>query len=169
MLFTKKVRLPELELFDELSPDGDSKSGNFIWLQLILGQKTLLFRTHTAFYAKSKYSLLYIHVSIFETLLNKVSYMFSASYGICMCLFKHPLIWQVTCLLLESQLQIWFSLHIFHLCSSFEIFHTEIEQNIGICMQRFEIYQISWSMNFYHFTYLVLPSYEFYFLTVRDI
>ena len=24
---------PKLTLFDELSPDGDSKSGNFIWLQ----------------------------------------------------------------------------------------------------------------------------------------
>ena len=64
MIFSKKVRLnwycsmkfffrkirmifdieihfesPKLALFDELSPDGDSKSGNFIWLQLILGQK----------------------------------------------------------------------------------------------------------------------------------
>ena len=26
-------------IFDELSPDGDPKFGNFIWLQLILGQK----------------------------------------------------------------------------------------------------------------------------------
>ena len=30
---------PKLALTDELSPDGDLKSGNFIWLQLILGQK----------------------------------------------------------------------------------------------------------------------------------
>ena len=69
MLFTKKVRLnsyssmnfflerfgwlltykihfesPKLALFDKLSPDGDSKSGNFIWLQLILGQKPCLCR-----------------------------------------------------------------------------------------------------------------------------
>ena len=33
-----------LALFDELSLDGDSKSGNFIWLQLILGQKPCLCR-----------------------------------------------------------------------------------------------------------------------------
>ena len=64
MLFTKKVRLnwyspmkfffrkiqmtfdienslwkSKIGNFDELSPDGDLKSGNFIWLQLILGQK----------------------------------------------------------------------------------------------------------------------------------
>ena len=31
---------PKLVLFDNLSPDGDSKFRNFIWLQLIHGQKT---------------------------------------------------------------------------------------------------------------------------------
>jgi hypothetical protein len=38
---TYKIRFesPKLALFDKLSPDGDSKSGNFIWLQLILGKK----------------------------------------------------------------------------------------------------------------------------------
>ena len=30
---------PKLVLFDKLSPDGDSKFRNFIWLQLIHGQK----------------------------------------------------------------------------------------------------------------------------------
>ena len=37
---------PNVGLFDKLSPDGDSKSGNFIWLQLILGQKPCLCRVH---------------------------------------------------------------------------------------------------------------------------
>ena len=79
MLFTKKVRLnwyssmknifrkirmifdtentlwkSKIALFDELSPDGDSKSGNF-W------PKTLLLRIHTACYAKSRYSLMHVH------------------------------------------------------------------------------------------------------------
>ena len=52
-----KSKIGTFALFDKLSPDGDSKSGNFIWLQLILGQKTFLLRTHKACYAKSKYSL----------------------------------------------------------------------------------------------------------------
>ena len=68
VLFTKKVRLnwyssmklffrkfrmifdienplwkSKIGTFDELSPDGDSKSGNFISLQLILGQKPCFF------------------------------------------------------------------------------------------------------------------------------
>ena len=37
-----KFKSPKLALFDKLSLDGDSKSGNFIWLQLILGQKPCL-------------------------------------------------------------------------------------------------------------------------------
>ena len=47
-IFFRKIRMifdienPKLALFDELSLDGDSKSCNFIWLQLILGQKTCL-------------------------------------------------------------------------------------------------------------------------------
>ena len=43
---TQKIHFesPKLALFDKLSPDGDSKSGNFIWLKLILGQKPCLCR-----------------------------------------------------------------------------------------------------------------------------
>ena len=73
MLFTKKVRLnwyssmkfffrkiwmifdiknslwsPKLPLFDKVSPDGDTKFGNFIWLQLIFDQKSCFFRIQTA-------------------------------------------------------------------------------------------------------------------------
>jgi hypothetical protein len=38
---TQKIHFesPKLSLLDELSPDGDTKFGTFIWLQLILGQK----------------------------------------------------------------------------------------------------------------------------------
>ena len=41
---TKKIHFesPKLALFNKLSPDGDSNSGNFIWLQLILGKKPCL-------------------------------------------------------------------------------------------------------------------------------
>ena len=48
---------PKLALFDELSLDGDSKSGNFDLTTVDSWPKTLLFRTHTDCYAKSKYSL----------------------------------------------------------------------------------------------------------------
>ena len=48
IFFFRKIRIifesPKLGLFDKLSPDGDSKSGNFIWLQFILGQKPRLCR-----------------------------------------------------------------------------------------------------------------------------
>ena len=54
MTFKIHFESPKLVLFDELSPDGGSKSSNY-W------PKTLLLRTHTACYAKSEYSLMHVH------------------------------------------------------------------------------------------------------------
>ena len=43
---TQKIHFesPILALFEKLSPDGDSKFGNFIWLQLVFGQKPCFLR-----------------------------------------------------------------------------------------------------------------------------
>ena len=64
------------KIFDELSADGLTKFGNFIWLQLIFGPKILLFRTQPACYAKRKYSLAKLHGEWWVRLSERLSMYF---------------------------------------------------------------------------------------------